>query len=132
MKIVTRQQFGQMPKGTVFCKFPLKNQGDGERMLFGINTPNILYDKIFDDEGNLIDFICTELGLSMTPKGEDMDNFESMFYMQDHVGEPIPFEHSIERDGMYDDNNVGFAIFSKEEVEEIVEMLQESLKTAYK
>lgn len=131
MKIVTRQQFGQMPKGTVFCKFPLRNVGDGERMMFGIDTPQILYDKTFDDDGNFIDFFCVELGWSMTPKEEGVDNFESLFYLRDHPGESIPFEHNIERDGMYDDDNVGFAIFSKEEVEEMVGMLQESLKTAY-
>lgn len=131
MKIVTRQQFGQMPKGTVFCKFQLRNVGDGERMMFGIDTPQILYDKTFDDDGNFIDFFCVELGWNMTPKEEGVDNFESLFYLRDHPGESIPFEHSIERDGMYDDDNVGFAIFSKEEVEEMVGMLQESLKTAY-
>ena len=37
MKIVDRKTFMQMPKGTVFCKFPLKNEGDAEHLCVGIH-----------------------------------------------------------------------------------------------
>ena len=49
----------------------------------------------------------------------------------DHLGKEVPFEMAGGRDGFFDDTHVHFAIYSREEVQEMINELQESLKTAY-
>ena len=133
MKIVDRKTFMQMPKGTVFCKFPLKNEGDAGHLYVGIHPPCILMDawQTFSGRG---DFVPVCLGEDLRPKDyeSDGDVFDTLFDMVANLGKEVPFEHSCGRDGLYDDDNVGFAIFSRSEVEEMITLLQQALQDGYK
>jgi hypothetical protein len=133
MKIVSRAEFLKMPKGTVFCKFPRFDETTrsyGE-YLFGIDEPNI---KITDGS-KANDFFYIGLGTSLEPKDcrSCSDFFDTLEDMEAHLGKDVPFEYSIDRDGLYEDvKKVGFAIFSRSDVFAIINALQEALKTGYK
>ena len=125
MKLVNRETFLRLPAGTVFCKFPLNDKGDAHGMMFGISAPSI--------KGNTIcgnDFYSMAIGEGMSPKGE-VDFFDTLFSMQENIGKEYPFELFGERDGMFDDENVGFMVFSREEVEDMINELQAALRIAY-
>ena len=127
MKIVYRKTFLQMPKGTVFCKFPIKQESEGHNYCFEIGAPSIL------DEPLKNDFLLTHLGSDLFPKsanGSD-DTFEILSEMQHNLGTEVAFEHWGGRDGLYEDDNVGFAVYSREEVQEMIDLLQEALKNGY-
>ena len=129
MMLVTRQYFLKMPEGTVFCKFPLNDKGDAAGMTFGIGAPRIKGESIGD-----IDFFDCTLGESLWPKdcqGSE-DFFATLSDMQDQLAKEVPFELVGGRDGFFEDENVGFLIFSRQEVEEMIKELQEALKTGYK
>lgn len=132
MKIVSRAEFLKMPKGTVFCKFPRFDETTRSysEYLFGIDEPNI---KMADGSEN-DDFSYIGLGTSLEPKDcrSCSDFFDTLEDMEAHLGKDVPFEYSIDRDGLYeDDKKVGFAIFSRSDVLAIINALQEALKTAY-
>lgn len=129
MKIVDRKTFLQMPKGVVFCKFPLKFEGDAskEPLCFGIGAPSIL------DEPLKNDFCLTNLGSDLFPKsasGSD-DTIGILSEMQRNLGMEVAFEHCGGRDGLYEDDSVGFAVYSRDEVKEMIDLLQEALKNGY-
>ena len=130
MKLVTRQQFMRMPKGTVFCKFPLSEDGDGCTQVFGIERPSIFDGAIQDHDGSYIDFFYAELG-ALSVADVHRNTTEKLFEMQEHLGMEVPFEQLGERDGLFEDDSVGFAIYSREEVQGMIDLLQEALKTAY-
>lgn len=127
MKIVDRKNFLQMPVGTVFCKFPLAFEGDGKHILFGISTPKILVSS------NAVDFWSKAIGGNMYPsQGSNSEqDADILFDMQRNPGKEVPFEHCSVRDGLYEDDNVGFAIFSRDEVKEIISILENALAAAY-
>ena len=52
--------------------------------------------------------------------------------MERNPGKEVAFEYSYGRDGMYEGDEMGFAIFSRDEVMLMIRTLQESLATAYK
>ena len=133
MKIVDRKTFMQMPKGTVFCKFPLKHEGEAKRLCFGIHPPCVLMDAWPSDYGQG-DFVPVCLGEDLLPKDykSDLDVDDTLMDMVANLGKEVPFEHSYGRDGFYDDDNVGFAIFSRSEVEEMITLLQQALLDGYK
>ena len=131
MKIVTRQQFLQMPAGTVFSKFPLKQEGDGRNLVFGIQPPIILEEKPWEVCGGCIDFYYTGLGVSLFPKNRDIDYMDAMCLMAKEPGLEIEFDLSAGRDGLFQDENVGYMIYSREEVEEMIRELQRALNRAY-
>lgn len=133
MKIVDRKTFMQMPKGTVFCKFPLECEGDAKGLGFGIHPPCILMDTLPSDDGQG-DFVPVCLGEDLLPKGykSDLNVDDTLFDMVANLGKEVPFEHSYGRDGFFDDDNVGFAIFSRAEVKEMIALLQQALKDGYK
>lgn len=127
MKIVDRKTFLQMPKGTVFCKIPLNNEGDGKHYLLRINAPSVL------EEASGVDFHCTNVGSDLWPKAAESgyEADEMLYDMQYHLGKEVPFEHCSGRDGLYEDSNVGFAIYSRKEVQEMINILQQALKDGY-
>lgn len=127
MKIVDRKTFLQMSKGTVFCKFPINQDGCGTHYCLGIGAPSIL------DDPNKIDFFRTKLGSDLFPKSADGsdDMIEILFEMQRNLGMEVAFEHWGGRDGLYEDDSVGFAVYSREEVQEMIDLLQEALKNGY-
>jgi hypothetical protein len=112
-----------MPKGTVFCKFPLSHQGDGKNYIWGIGSPSILVDTY----GN--DFYPVNLGSDLMPIDADFNL--RLDTLCRNLGEESRFEHCSGRDGLFEDENVGFAIYSREEVQEMIELLQEALRDGY-
>lgn len=116
-----------MPKGTVFCKFPLNFEGDGKNYCLGIGAPSILLQS--SDE----DFFPLDLGDDLWPVDADdsIKHSEILLDMQSHLGKEVPFEHCSGRDGFYEDSNVGFAIYSRSEVQEMIDLLQQALKDGY-
>ena len=128
MKIVDRETFKQMPKGTVFCKFPRFNEKTRsyDNYLFGIQEPAILGGP-FDN-----DFYYTPIGsLEARNADSDVENMDILTDMEQNLGKEYPFEHWSGRDGMYEGDEVGFAIYSRDEVQEMVNLLQEALMEGY-
>ena len=128
MKLVERQYFLKLPAGTVYCKFPLTDKGDANKMLIGISAPCIKGDTVGSN-----DFYSCTLGETLQPKeaNDSVAYFNIFFDMQKNLAKEVPFELTGGRDGMFDDENVGFMIFSKEEVQEMINELQDCLKKAY-
>ena len=123
MKLVDRKTFLSLPEGTVFCKFPLTDKGDASGMMYGINTPSIKGESLNNDF-----FYCT-LGESLQPKeaNNSEEMFKCFFNMQKELGKEVPFELVGGRDGFFDDENVGFMIYSKEEIQEMIDELTHCL-----
>ena len=134
MKIVSKTAFMQMPKGTVFCKFPRFNEATRcySGYTFGIDEPCI---KTSDMEENDFDFFMIGIGSSLYPvecNGSE-DFCDILSDMERNLGKEVPFAYSGERDGLYeDDNEVCFAIFSRDEIELMIKTLQEALEMGYK
>lgn len=122
MRLVDRETFLKLPSGTVYCKFPLNGNRD---MSFMMTAPSIKGDTVAG-----IDFFTSTLGEDFTPKG-DADIFDTFFAMQHNLGVDVPFELSGGRDGMFDDESVGFMVFNKNEVSEMIDELKECLEKAY-
>ena len=129
MKIVDRETFKRMPKGTVFCKFPRFNEQTRSygNYLFGIQEPAIL-EGPFD-----VDFYYTPIGnMDARDATSSTENDDILTDMERNLGKEYPFEHWSGRDGMYEGNDeVGFAIYSRQEVVEMIQLLQEALKDGY-
>jgi len=134
MKIVDRKTFMQMPKGTVFCKFPRFDETTRSYSdyVFGITEPQI---KMNDPKGDAdVDFYTMGIGSGLHPVESESDNdfFDILEDMEANLGKEVPFDYSFSRDGLFESNDkVGFAIFSRAEVELMIKTLQESLATAY-
>ena len=130
MKIVNRQQFLQMPEGTVFCKIQFRDPLPGELAYskngwdaaLGIENPSIKGESFSND------FYAVGIG-DFAPK--EGDDFEVLHDMGENLGKEVPFEMFACRDGFFDDTHVHFAIYSREEVQQMINELQEALKTAY-
>lgn len=129
MKIVNREQFLQMPKGTVFCKIDLEDTDVGVRYVLNENELCILNDKpwLVDEDDGTIDYFYIALGKMLDPKDETIEDYEAMCRMR--AGEEIAFEHIGERDGLFEYDNIGYMIFQREEIEDMIALLQQSLDT---
>ena len=130
MKIVDRKTVLAMPEGTVYCKIQFRDPLPTERAVashgwdssFDIENPYIKGESLADD------FYCVGLGSEYPKEGDDSDVLHDIC---DNLGKEVPFEMAGGRDGFFDDTHVHFAIYSREEVQEMINELQESLKTAY-
>lgn len=124
MKLVDRKTFLSLPKGTVFCKFPLNDEGDAHRMTFGMGSPCIKGETIGDD------FFSCILGEDMQPvnANDSEELFDTFFDMQKNLAKVVPFELVGGRDGFFDDENVGFMIYSREEIQEMIDELNHCLR----
>ena len=119
-----------MPEGTVYCKIQFRDPLPTERAVashgwdssFDIENPYIKGESLTND------FYCAGLGSEYPKEG---DNFDVLQDICDHLGKEVPFEMAGGRDGFFDDTHVHFAIYSREEVQEMINELQESLRTAY-
>lgn len=123
MKLVDRKTFLSLPEGTVFCKFPLNDEGDASKMTFGMGSPCIKGETI----GN--DFFSSTLGEEMQPvnANDSKELFDIFFDMQKNLGKEVPFELAGGRDGFLDDENVGFMVYSREEIQEMINELNHCL-----
>lgn len=132
MKIVDRKTFMQMPRGTVFCKFPRFNEATRsyDNYLFGIGEP---YVKMEDTDGESVDFYAMGIGSGLEPIGStgSSDTDDILTDMERNLGKEVTFEYSYGRDAMYEGNKVGFAIFSRDEVQQMINELQQALKYGY-
>ena len=133
MKIVDRKTFMQMPKGTVFCKFPRFNPKTRsyEHYPFSIDEPQI---KMRDSEEEDVDFYSLRIGSDLLPVGyeSDLDVDDTLMDMERNLGKEVPFDYSYSRDGLFEGDEVGFAVFSRTEVEEMITLLQQALQDEYK
>lgn len=133
MKIVDRKTFMRLPKGTVFCKFPRFNEATRsyDNYVFGITEPYVKMDDTNEDD---VDFYAIGIGSNLCPAEStgSSDDDDILTDMERSPGKEVPFEYSYGRDGMYEGDEVGFAIFSRDEVELMIQTLRESLATAYK
>lgn len=129
MKIIDRETFKRMPKGTVFCKFPRFNETTQSYSgyVLDIERPCIL------DGPFSIDFCYTPVGeLTASDAESDTDNHSVLMDMERNLGSEHPFEHWSGRDGLYEGNDkVGFAIYSRQEVQQMIDLLQQALKDGY-
>lgn len=133
MKIINRTEFLKMPKGTVFCKFPRFNENTRSysKYTFGIDEPCIK----MDDPGEMEnDYYSLGIGSDFEPASTQGSNGRDDVYadMEQNLGKEVPFDYSYGRDGLFEaDDEVGYAIFSRDEVEKMINVLQEALNTAY-
>ena len=131
MKIIDRKTFLSMPPGTVFCKIQFRPPTPDEHAYnksgwdssFSIEDPSIKGETC----GN--DFFYAGVGDFQAKEGDPMDVLQDIC---DNLGKDVPFEMAGGRDGFFDDTHVHFAIYSREEVQEMVNELQSALKEAYK
>lgn len=132
MKIVDRKTFMQMPKGTVFCKFPRFDETTRcySGYVFGITEP---YIKTYNTDEDSVDFFAMGIGSGLDPIESTgcSDNDEILMDMERNLGKEVAFEYSYGRDGLYEGDEVGFAIFSRAEVELMIQTLQEALRDGY-
>lgn len=117
MKIVDRKTFLQMPEGTVFCKI-------GKNDCF-ISEPCVKHEPLC---GN--DFFNTGISDFMFGNGSD-DFTEAIFAMQQDPTKEYEMELWGGRDGYFEGSEIRFLIFSKSEVQQMIELLQEALKNGY-
>ena len=128
MKILTREQFKQMPKGTVFRKVVLTSHSAGILWLLDSDDSQlkILAAKPWEgDEDGTIDYFYKSLGVTMLPKDVDVDDNEAFIRMM--KGEQIDYGHIGERDGLFDGEEVGYAVYTESEIKEMIQMLQSAL-----
>ena len=88
-----------------------------------------------DDPGGMEnDYYALGIGSDFEPADVRCCNDRDEVYadMERNLGKEVPFDYSYGRDGLYEtDAEVGFAIFSRSEVELMITTLQEALKTGY-
>ena len=89
-----------------------------------------------DDPGEMDnDYYSLGIGSDFEPAGTQGSNDRDEVYadMERNLGKEVPFDYSYGRDGMFEtDDEVGYAIFSRDEVQMIISELQDALKTGYK
>ena len=119
-----------MPKGTVFCKIQFRAPTPDEHAysksgwdsVFGIENPHIKGESLKND------FYTCGIGDFYPKEGE---YFDALHDICDHLGKEVPFEMAGGRDGLFDDTHIYFAIYSRDEVQEMISELQNALLTAY-
>ena len=132
MKIVDRKTFLAMPEGTVYCKIQFRDPTPEEHAYSKTG-----WDSTFDIEDPSIkgktcssnDFYTCGIGDLQAKEGDPMEVLQDIC---DHPGKEAPFEMVAGRDGLYDDTHVYFAIYSRYEVQEMIDQLRIALTQAYK
>jgi hypothetical protein len=132
MKIVDRKTFLAMPEGTVYCKIQFRDptpkeqaySKDGWDSSFDIESPSIKGETCSSSN----DFFTCGIGELQAKEGDPIDVLQDIC---EHPGKEVPFEMVSGRDGLYDDTHVYFAIYSRNEVQEMIDELQKALTQAY-
>ena len=132
MKIVDRKTFLAMPEGTVYCKIQFRDptskeqaySKDGWDSSFDIENPSIKGETCSSSN----DFFTCGIGELQAKEGDPIDVLQDIC---EHPGKEVPFEMVSGRDGLYDDTHVYFAIYSRDEVQEMIDELQKALTQAY-
>lgn len=115
MKLVNRQELLQMPKGTVFAK---KDE------TFMQTIPIMILGDCFENDFTYIDLSSFYYG------GSSEDSCNAYFYLEDELGQSLEMELAELRDGLFQDDEM-YYILSKNEVQQIIDALTKSLKSAY-
>jgi hypothetical protein len=123
MKLVDRKTFMEMPSGTVFFKLPMRADVEYHDPLFEGQPLMVKCDSIKDDNGEYIDFFFKSVGCGLIA-GAYGDQHDALEYMQQHTGEDVRFFQVSERDGLFEGDEVGFAILSEHEIGITVGMLR--------
>ena len=132
MKIVDRKTFLAMPEGTVYCKIQFRDptskeqaySKDGWDSSFDIENPSIKGETCSSSN----DFFTCGIGELQAKEGDSIDVLQDIC---EHPGKEVPFEMVSGRDGLYDDTHVYFAIYSRDEVQEMIDELQKALTQTY-
>lgn len=112
MKIVNLEQFLQLPAGSVYAKF--------EPVIFG---------DLYVKEGSIgnVDWVCAPF---IAVDDEEKDEY---YITNESYAEGTSFKLDVNwtcRDGLYEKNQL-FAVYEKEDVEQLITKLQDSLSRAY-
>ena len=132
MKIVDRKTFLAMPEGTVYCKIQFRDptskeqaySKDGWDSSFDIENPSIKGETCSSSN----DFFTCGIGELQAKEGDPIDVLQDIC---EHPGKEVPFEMVSGMVGLYDDTHVYFAIYSRDEVQEMIDELQKALTQAY-
>lgn len=111
MKVVNKQEFLKLPKGTLYSKY----NGCGLEGLYELDE-NYNNDYYFTD-------IISEI------KCSDSNEYNDIIFDIEENGSSVKFEldlHCCSRDGCFDDSEK-FAIYTKDEIKNLIKRLQELL-----
>lgn len=118
MRIVNREEFLDLPAGTVFCKYAPIYFGDMEIKGTRSNYTNTVRDDY-----------TTQLVMQTELIGDEFNDF---MLKGESVGKTFKLHDGdcYGRDGGFDTEQL-FAVFEKEDVENVIAKLTQALKTAY-
>ena len=115
MRIVSKEEFLQLPSGTVYAEY--------EPCIFG--NLSIKDDTVFSISNQPIDFYCLEIASSVESSGSE-EFFERVEAMENN-GKSFPIELDVTcRDGCFDDDQL-YAVWEEEDVQSLITVLQKSL-----
>lgn len=115
MKLIDRKTLLQMPKGTVFAK---------KTQIFEETSPILVLGECLKN-----DFFYVNIS-SFSYGNGSIDTCDAFWSLEKNLGENIEMELWEGRDGMFDDEEM-YYVFSKDEVQQMVDELTEALKTGY-
>jgi hypothetical protein len=116
MKIVSKAELLQMPKGTPFADY--RNTPD----MLWTTPPTMILDSIcyHTETGEAFDFFYTTVD---SPEFHDTGElFERCDRMADH-GDSYPVDLTIQREGLYDPD-MRYIVWEPEDVQRIINLLQ--------
>lgn len=115
MKLISKRILLQMPKGTVFAK---------KTRVFTETSPILVLGDCSDRDFYYINISSFCFGES------DLDTDDAFFALDRSMGRNIEMELCVSRDGLFDDDEM-YYVFSKKEVEQMIDVLTEALKVGY-
>ena len=115
MRIVSKEEFLQLPSGTVYAEY--------EPCIFG--NLSIKDDTVFSISNQPIDFYCLEIASSVESSGSE-EFFERVEAMENN-GKSFPVDlDSVGRDGLFETNQL-YAVWEEEDIQSLITVLQKTL-----
>lgn len=115
MKLIDKKTLLQMPRGTVFAK---KSQTCCE------TNPVLVLRNCMARDFTYVNVSSFDFGKSYT------ENDEAFFTLEEKPGTSIEMHLSEQRDGLFEDDEM-YYVFSKNEVQQMIDVLTGALKTGY-
>lgn len=115
MKLINKKDLLQMPKGTVFAK---------KSTVFCVTNPILVLRDCMDRDFTYVDVSSFDFGNSYT------ETDEAFFTLEEKSGTSIEMYLSEQRDGLFEDDEM-YYVFSKNEVQQMIDVLTGALKTGY-
>lgn len=123
MRIVSREEFLQLPKGTVYAEYEPCIFGNLSIKIFG--NLSIKDDTVFSISNQPIDFYCLKIANSIESSGSE-EFFERVEAMENNRKSfPVDLD-SVGRDGLFETNQL-YVVWEKEDVQSLITVLQKSL-----